>query len=117
MPSRSVGVRSVKEECLSKLVLFGERSLQRALTEFVANYHSERNHQGKANSLLFPSPLTSMPRRRHPLPRTPRRPASILLPGRVNILTLWGKDDFRHELHILTCRNGTSPGKCCRIAS
>jgi putative transposase len=55
-------VRSVKEECLSKLVLFGERSLQRALTEFMAHYHSERNHQGKANSLLFPSPVRSMPR-------------------------------------------------------
>jgi hypothetical protein len=47
-------VRSVKEECLSKLILFGESSLRRALTEFVAHYHSERNHQGKGNSL--PSP-------------------------------------------------------------
>ena len=42
-------VRSVKEECLSKLILFGERSLQRALTEFLAHFHSERNHQGKGN--------------------------------------------------------------------
>ena len=48
-------VRSVKEECLSKLILFGESSLQRALSEFVAHYHSERNHQGKENSLLFPA--------------------------------------------------------------
>jgi hypothetical protein len=56
-------VRSVKTECLSKLILFGERSLQRALTEFVAHYHSERNHQGKANALLFPAPLTKSPRR------------------------------------------------------
>src|SRR5690349_4053874 len=38
-------VRSVKS--LSKLILFGERSLQRALTEFVAHFHAERNHQGK----------------------------------------------------------------------
>lgn len=51
-------VRSVKEECLSKLILFGERSLQRALTEFIAHYHSERNHQGKGNELLFPAPVT-----------------------------------------------------------
>jgi hypothetical protein len=28
-------VRSVKEECLSKLILFGESSLRRALTEFI----------------------------------------------------------------------------------
>jgi transposase InsO family protein len=47
-------VRSVKEECLSKLILFGERSLRRALNEYVAHYHAERNHQGKSNVLLFP---------------------------------------------------------------
>ena len=47
-------VRSVKEECLSKLILFGEGSLQRAVTEFVEHYHSERNHQGKGNVRLFP---------------------------------------------------------------
>jgi hypothetical protein len=46
-------VRSVKEECLSKLILFGERSLRRALREYVAHYHAERNHQGKSNVLLF----------------------------------------------------------------
>ncbi len=47
-------VRSVKEECLSKVVLFGERSLRRALSEYVEHYHVERNHQGKGNVLLFP---------------------------------------------------------------
>jgi Integrase core domain len=47
-------VRSVKEECLSKLVLFGERSLRRALREYVEHYHAERNHQGKDSVLLFP---------------------------------------------------------------
>jgi hypothetical protein len=47
-------VRSVKEECLSKVALFGERSLRRALSEYVEHYHAERNHQGKGNILLFP---------------------------------------------------------------
>jgi putative transposase len=47
-------VRSVKEECLSKVVLFGERSLRRALSDYVEHYHAERNHQGKGNVLLFP---------------------------------------------------------------
>jgi hypothetical protein len=47
-------VRSVKQECLSKLVLFGEDPLQRTLTEFTAHYHRERNHQGKDNKLLTP---------------------------------------------------------------
>ena len=47
-------VRSVKEECLSKLILFREGSLRRALHEYVLHYHQERNHQGKSNVLLFP---------------------------------------------------------------
>jgi putative transposase len=47
-------VRSVKEECLSKVILFGERSLRRALCEYVEHYRAECNHQGKDNVLLFP---------------------------------------------------------------
>jgi hypothetical protein len=50
-------VRSVKEECLSNLILFGERSLRRALREYVSHFHAERNHQGKGNVLLFPQDL------------------------------------------------------------
>jgi putative transposase len=63
MPFAERWVRSVKEECLSKLILFGESSLRRALSEFVVRHHSERNHQGKGNSLLFPAPLGQSPRR------------------------------------------------------
>ena len=48
-------VGSVKRECLSRLILFGESSLRRALTEFLEHYHTERNHQGKENVLLFPT--------------------------------------------------------------
>ncbi len=48
-------VRSVKEECLSRLILFGEASLRHALTQYVAHFHHERNHQGKDNVLLFPT--------------------------------------------------------------
>jgi len=51
-------VKSVKEECLSKLIIFGEASLRRALREYVTHYHEERNHQGKGNILLFPSAAT-----------------------------------------------------------
>jgi putative transposase len=47
-------VRSVKQECLSKLILFGEASLWRVLTEYCTHYHRERNHQGKDNLILFP---------------------------------------------------------------
>ena len=56
-------VRSIKHECLSKLVLFGEASLRRTLTEFLRHYHFERNHQGKENTLLFPAPSPSPPNR------------------------------------------------------
>jgi putative transposase len=48
-------VLSVKRECLSKVILFGEASLKRTLTEFVEHFHIERNHQGKDNLLLFPA--------------------------------------------------------------
>src|SRR5215469_3232577 len=48
-------VRSVKEECLSRLILFGEGSLQRAISNFLEHFHQERNHQGKSNLLLFPT--------------------------------------------------------------
>src|SRR5215471_9674361 len=47
-------VRSVKEECLAQLILFGEASLRHALHEYVEHFHHERNHQGKGNVLLFP---------------------------------------------------------------
>jgi transposase InsO family protein len=40
-------VRSIREECLDRLILFGERRLLRAVDEFVAHYHKERNHQGR----------------------------------------------------------------------
>ncbi len=49
-------VRSAKQECLSKLILFGEASLRRALNEYLAHFHAERPHQGKGNVLLFPEP-------------------------------------------------------------
>jgi hypothetical protein len=39
---------------LSKVILFGERSLRRALSEYVEHFLAERNHQGKGNVLLFP---------------------------------------------------------------
>jgi transposase InsO family protein len=48
-------VRSVKEEALSPLILFGERSLRYALTEYVTHVHQERPHQGKDNVVLMPT--------------------------------------------------------------
>ena len=60
-------VRSVKEEVLSKLILFGEASLRRALREYLVHFHQERNHQGKGNILLFPSNPASTGLRDEPI--------------------------------------------------
>jgi transposase InsO family protein len=45
-------VRSIKESCLDRLILFGENSLRQAIREFIAHYHQERNHQGLGNRLI-----------------------------------------------------------------
>src|SRR5580693_9414280 len=58
-------VRSAKEECLSKMILFGEGPLSRTLAEFSAHYHGERNHQGKGNKLLFPDASNKSEQRGH----------------------------------------------------
>jgi putative transposase len=47
-------MRSLKEECLERVIFFGERSLQEAIADFAAHYHTERNHQGMGNQLLIP---------------------------------------------------------------
>jgi putative transposase len=47
-------VRSIKESCLERMILFGEESLRTAISNFVAHYHTERNHQGLANRLISP---------------------------------------------------------------
>ena len=47
-------VRSIKESCLNRMILFGEESLRSAIQNFVAHYHSERHHQGLANQLIRP---------------------------------------------------------------
>jgi transposase InsO family protein len=47
-------VRFIKEECLGRMIFFGERSHRRAIREFAAHYHDERNHQGVGNRLIEP---------------------------------------------------------------
>ncbi len=60
-------VRSVKEECLSRLILFGEASLRQALTPYVEHFHHERHHRGKGDMLLFPAVSQGL-ERRGPMP-------------------------------------------------
>jgi putative transposase len=39
-------VRSIKEECLNRMIFFGQASLRHAIKQYMAHYHGERNHQG-----------------------------------------------------------------------
>jgi len=47
-------VLSIKSECLNRMVLFGESSLRRAVTEYIEHYNVERPHQGLENEPLEP---------------------------------------------------------------
>ena len=49
-------VRSIKESCPDRPILFGEESLRTALHQFVAHDHRERPHQGLGNRILRPEP-------------------------------------------------------------
>ena len=52
-------VRSIKEECLDRLIPIGETHVRRAVAEFVEHYHRERNHQGLGNVLIAGLPATN----------------------------------------------------------
>ncbi|MBM3286980.1 MAG: DDE-type integrase/transposase/recombinase [Candidatus Eisenbacteria bacterium] len=47
-------LRSPKQECLDRMIFFGESPLRRATIAFLAHYHGERNHQGLSNRLIEP---------------------------------------------------------------
>ena len=63
-------VRTIKESCLDRMILIGEASLRRAIREFEAHDHLERNHQGLQNQLIM-----------QPTPQ--RRDGSIACPERL----------------------------------
>ena len=46
--------RSLKSECLARMIFFGRKSLENAVREYVEHYHAERNHQGLGNELIEP---------------------------------------------------------------
>jgi len=47
-------VRSIKDECLDRMIFIGQASLRRAVSEYMGHYHTERNHQGLNNRLIVP---------------------------------------------------------------
>ena len=74
-------VRSVKEECLSKLILFRESSLRRALQQYMLHYHEERNHQGRESNIVSFSDDGKKERGSSAVSRTTGRPAEVLREG------------------------------------
>ena len=48
-------MRSIKQECLAKMIFFSEQSLRKAVINFIEHYHTERNHQGLDNLLIEPA--------------------------------------------------------------
>jgi hypothetical protein len=71
-------VRSVKEECLSKLILFGETSLRRALTEFI---EKQRPTVPFNRDIAVRGRIAGSPR------APARRAPEVLLPRRMSFLT------------------------------
>ena len=59
-------VRSIKEEALSRMILFDERALRHTLSVYTTHYHQERPHQGKGNVVLLPAPA-HVTTREHPI--------------------------------------------------
>ncbi len=49
-------VRSIRSECLDRMIFVGRASLERAIDEYVAHYHGERSHQGLGNEIPSGAP-------------------------------------------------------------
>jgi len=62
-------VRSIKEECLDRMIPIGEQHFRRAIAEYVEHYHQERNHQGLANRLIADTLVIDMTSRVQRRPR------------------------------------------------
>ena len=56
-------MRSITDECLSRVIPFGECHLRRTIAEYVEHYHEERNHQGLDNRLISSPPVFQMTNR------------------------------------------------------
>jgi transposase len=49
-------IRSIKSECLDRMIILGEAHLRYLISEYVQHYHTERAHQGLDNTLIEPPP-------------------------------------------------------------
>jgi len=44
--------RSLKSECLERMIFFGRNSFENAVREHLEHEHAERNHQGLGDELI-----------------------------------------------------------------
>ncbi|MHB9071847.1 MAG: IS3 family transposase [Sedimentisphaerales bacterium] len=49
-------IRSIKYECLNRMLIFGQAHLRHCINEYVAHYHQERAHQSLDNTIIDPPP-------------------------------------------------------------
>jgi len=47
-------VRTIRQECLDRMIFFGEALLRRTVEGFVEHYNRERNHQSLDNKIIRP---------------------------------------------------------------
>ena len=62
-------IRSIKAECLDRIIPIGERHFRRAVSDFIEHYHRERNHQGLRNELIAGVPTIDAAQRVRRRPR------------------------------------------------
>ena len=74
-------VRSIKEECLDRMIPIGERHFRRAVAEYVEHYHGERNHQGLGNRLIAGPPVDRQDESRAAAPAARRAPQLLRAGG------------------------------------
>jgi transposase InsO family protein len=48
-------VKSIRSECLARVIPLGRRHLYQLVDEYLVHYHTERNHQGLGNKLIVPA--------------------------------------------------------------
>ena len=49
-------IRSIKSECLNKMIIFGEAHLRYVVSSYIDHYHQDRPHQGIGNEIIDPPP-------------------------------------------------------------
>ena len=109
-------VRSINEECLTRVVPLGEGHLRRLVYEYIEHDHRERHHQGLDNQLLQRPPPPRRPGRRRSAAGTPRRITQFLqsrgrMRGRPIKRTLRGRPGGRRSIH----GRGAHPGRSAAV--